>query len=158
MEIILPDRESLELLHDAVIAYSGGRNGIHKESLLLSSIGRPLTYADYNEDYDLDDICAVIIDSVARNHGFNDGSERTALLTAIYTYRVNGVHFDATEKMNMDFDELVMWVVNKKPTVTEIAGRLKELRKCHEGSWEGWTNMFMAFANAMRNSGNGKEQ
>lgn len=58
MEIILPDRESLELLHDAVIAYSGGRSGVNKESLLLSSIGRPLTYADYNEDYDLDDICA----------------------------------------------------------------------------------------------------
>lgn len=61
------------------------------------------------------------------------------------------------KKMNMDFDELVMWVVTQKPGVSEIASKLKELRKRHEGSWEGWANMFMAFANAMRKSGRSKE-
>ncbi len=149
MEIILPDRESIELLHEAVMMFSGGRPGIHSENLILSAIGRPLTHADYNEDFTLDEICAVLIDAIARNHGYNDGNKRTALMTAFYTYRMNGVHFKATEAMNVDFDELVMWVVNEKPTVKEITARLKELRVTHEGYQESWGPILAAFRKAM---------
>lgn len=157
MTIILPDRESLELLHEAVLMYSSGRPGVHSESLLLSAIGRPLTYADYNDEYTLDDICAVLIHSVATNHGFNDGNKRTALLTAFFTYRVNGVHFKATESMNIDFDELVMWVVRAKPTIERISSRLQKLREKHEGNEESWGSMFTAFASAMIKTGRKKE-
>lgn len=151
MTIVLPDRDSVELLHEAVLHYSGGKQGIHNEKLILSAIERPLTHTQYVKDYDLDTICALLIDSIARNHGFMDGNKRTALLTAIFTYRVNGVHFKATEAMNMDFDSLVMWVVNKKPSVEQIRKRLKKLRKIHQRSEESWGAMFTAFARAMVN-------
>lgn len=157
MTIVLPDRESVELLHEAAINYSGGKPGVHNEGLILSAIGRPITFASYNEAYDIDDICAILIDSIARNHGFSDGNKRTALLTAIFTYRVNGIHFKATEEMNADFDELVMWVVNSKPSVKKVSNRLKTLRKRHEGNEESWAAMFTAFRNAMLNSGKHKK-
>lgn len=149
MIIALPDRESIELLHEAVLSYSGGKAGVHDEKLILSAIQRPLAYVEYVDTYDLDTICALIIDSVARYHGYKDGNKRTALLMAIFTYRVNGVHFKATDQMNMDFDELVMWVVTKKPGIEEISTRLKQLRVLHEGTEEPWSAVFAAFKNAM---------
>jgi len=149
MTIALPDRESIELLHEAVLSYSGGRAGIHDEKLILSAIERPLTYVEYVDTYDLDTIGALIIDSVARYHGYRDGNKRTALLMAIFTYRVNDVHFKATKQMNVDFDELVMWVVTAKPGIDEISARLKELRKLHQGKEESWRTLFTAFKNAM---------
>lgn len=150
MNIILPDRESIELLHEAVLDYSGGKAGVHDEKLILGAIERPVTYVQFVDDYDLDTICALLIESVARNHGFKDGNKRTALLTAIFTYRVNDVYFVATEQMNKDFDALVMWVVIKKPSIERIAKRLKELRTLHEGSQETWGAVFAAFSQAMR--------
>jgi death-on-curing protein len=149
MTIALPDRESIELLHDAVLSYSGGRAGIHDENLIISAVERPLTYVEYVESYDLDTICALIIDSVARYHGYKDGNKRTALLMAIFAYRVNEVHFKATQEMNVDFDDLVMWVVIKKPGIDKISNRLKQLREIHEGNEEPWSAMFTAFRNAM---------
>jgi|GEM_PF-3347705 death-on-curing family protein len=145
MIISLPDRESLELLHEVALDLSGGKPGVHDEKMLLSAIERPLTYIQYIDKYDLDTVCALLIDSVARYHGFRDGNKRTALMTAIFTYRVNGVHFKATAQMNMDFDELVMWVVKKKPSIDKITERLCELRVLHEGNEETWSALFEAF-------------
>lgn len=149
MTIVLPDRESIELLHEAVLMYSGGKPGVHDEKLVLGAIERPLTYTQYVNEYDLDTICALLIDSVARNHGFRDGNKRTALLTAIFTYRVNGIYFIASKEMNEDFDELVMWVVNKKPSVQALTKRLKKLRSLYQGKKESWGALFGAFAKAM---------
>lgn len=84
MEIILPDRESVELVHDVALM-TGGLSGVHSENLIQAAVQRPITYIGYVDDYDLDTICAVLIESIARNHGFKDGNKRTALMTAIYT-------------------------------------------------------------------------
>ena len=148
MDIVLPDRESIELMHEAVLLYSGGKSGVHEEKLILSAIQRPATYVQYVDEYDLDTICALLIDSVARYHGYKDGNKRTALMTAIFTYKVNGVHFKATAAMNVDFDELVMWVVNSKPEIDEISDRLKSLRKLHEGNEETWAAVLAAFVSS----------
>ncbi len=133
MEILLPNREALELLHIAALV-TGGKEGVHDEKLLRGAIERPLTFVGYRKTYDVDTVCAVLIDSIARYHGFNDGNKRTALITGIYTYRLNGIHFTATEKMNNDFDDLVMWVVTRKPSIEKIEIKLKNLRQNHEGT------------------------
>lgn len=70
-------------------------------------------------------------------------------MIAFYTYRLNGVHFRATEDMNMGFDVLVMWVVTQKPTIKKIKLRLAELRTKHAGSQESWAPVLTAFKNAM---------
>lgn len=150
MSIILPDRETLDILHDAILWASGGKSGVHDEKLILSAIERPATYTQYVDDYDLDTICAVLIDSIARYHGFRDGNKRTALITTIFTYRINDVHFNATVDMNNDFDDLVMWVVTEKPDIPAVVDRLKELRKLHECEEQpSWWHILTAYKDAI---------
>lgn len=145
MTYILPDLESVELIHNTVLVFSVGRAGVHDKKLLQSAVNRPESYANYVEEYDLDTLCAVLIDSLARYHGFEDGNKRTALMAAIYTYKLNGVHFAVSQKMNEDFDKLVMWVVNDKPDIEEIRQKLKELRDLYEGKEQTWAAIFSAF-------------
>jgi death-on-curing protein len=149
MDLIrLPDQETVEGLHDIVLGVSGGKPGIHDINLVIAAVQRPQTYIQYDDEYDLDTICALLIDSIARNHGFKDGNKRTALLTAVFTYRINGVDFKATPKMNEDFDDLIMWVVLRKPPVDEIRIKLQQQRAKHEGAQESWINMLTAFVTA----------
>lgn len=149
MTYLLPDAETVELLHETVLVFSTGRPGIHAMNLIESAVKRPESYIQYVENYDLDTICALLIDSLARYHGFKDGNKRTALMTAIYTYKLNEIHFTASEQMNKDFDSLVMWVVQKKPEIDDIRKRLKELRELYEGKEkQSWRALLTAFANA----------
>lgn len=150
--IYIPVLDDVEELHEVVLLISGGKDGIHDRKLLISAIERPATYIGYQEEYDVDTICALLIDSLARYHGFRDGNKRTALMTAIWTYRLNDVHFTATDSMNTDFDNMVMWVVTEKPEIDDIASKLKELRKLYEcDSKANWRDIFTSFANAVKN-------
>lgn len=151
MNIILPDRETVDLLHEMVLDLTGGKPGVHDEKLIQGAIERPVTYVQYVDEYDIDTVCALLLDSIARNHGFRDGNKRTALLAAVFTYRVNKVHFRANDKMNTDFDDLVMWIVNSKPKIDKIVTKLKALRVLHEGKKDSWSTHFTAFSKAMRN-------
>jgi death-on-curing protein len=148
MTYILPDTESVELLHEVVLTFSSGKDGIHDYKLIESAVKRPESYTHYAGSYNLDTICALLIDSLARYHGFRDGNKRTALMTAIYTYKLNGVHFVASVEMNTAFDELVMWVVTKKPGVPDIYRRLEKLRSLYEGKEQNWGTILTAFVNA----------
>lgn len=133
MDIILPTPDMVLLAHEMVLDVSGGARGVHDENVLQAAIERPVTYVRYVDEYDVDTVCALLIDSIARNHGFRDGNKRTALLTAIFTYRMNKVTFVASSDMNIDFDDVVMWVVQQKPTIIEIETKLKIIRHKHEG-------------------------
>ena len=144
MNIILPDRETVDIVHEAVLAVSGGRPGVHNGQMIEKALTRPLTFTQYVDDYSLDTICALLIDSIARYHGFSDGNKRTALMTAIFTYRVNGVHFDSSEAMNRDFDELIMWVVTHKPDIADITEKLEQLRKVYAGREHAWSEILMS--------------
>lgn len=68
------------------------------------------------------------------------------MMTAIFTYRINGVHFKPTMTMNKEFDALVMWVVKKKPEIPEIEERLQKLRDKFEVATEQpIVNMLISF-------------
>ncbi len=108
-----------------------------------------MTFGQY-EDYDLDTVCAPLIDSIARNHGFRDGNKRTALMVALVTYRMNKVSFEATNRMNKDFDDTVMWVVQQKPAIREIEARLKQLRKIHVGKGSTYKDMMASLTNHLK--------
>ncbi|MFO0781622.1 MAG: type II toxin-antitoxin system death-on-curing family toxin [Candidatus Saccharimonadales bacterium] len=143
----IPTFELIVEIHEVVLEVSEGRPGIHVENDIRRASERPLTYINYVDEYDLDTICAILIDSIARYHGFEDGNKRTALMTAIFTYRANGVHFKATMLMNKRFDALVMWVVRKKPEIPEIEERLKKLRAEFEvSSGQPLNKMLTSFA------------
>jgi death-on-curing family protein len=127
MKVVLPIYEVIVTLHDTVLETSGGRPGIHNESAIHGAVARPKTYLGYNPDCDLHTVCAVLLDSIARNHGFKDGNKRTGLMTTLYTYRINGVYLKFNLMMNKDYEELVLWVVIQKPDIPETAKKLREL-------------------------------
>ena len=146
MNLVTPTFDMIVEMHEVVLQVSGGRQGIHVESDIHRAVERPLTYAHYVENYDIDTLCALLISSIARYHGFNDGNKRTALMTGIFTYRINNVHFKPTMTMNKDFDALVMWVVKKKPEIEAISDRLIKLRSKHEiPEAKSATSLFLAF-------------
>lgn len=151
MTIKLPDENVVIELHDIVLMVSPGRPGIHDMNQVHAAVQRPLTYTQYVSEYDLDTVCALLIDSIARNHGFKDANKRTSLMTAIFTYRVNDVHFKATTEMNIDFDNLIMWVVLEKPLIDEVIVRLRQLRNRHETDKASWKDIIRSFINAKIN-------
>jgi death on curing protein len=82
----LPTEGLIKHLHDAILEISGGRPGIRDETVIHAAINRPKTYLAYHDDYDLHTICAVILESISRNHGFVEGNKRTELMSALLTY------------------------------------------------------------------------
>jgi hypothetical protein len=48
-------------------------------------------------------------------------------MTALYTYRLNGYILRYTLFNNVEFEELALWVVNKKPPIRSITKKLKAL-------------------------------
>ncbi len=146
MELLVPSPEVIKMLHDVVIDISGGREGVLNPDTVEGFPHRPQTYMGYSGDNDLHTVCAVLIDSISRNHGFNDGNKRTSLMSALFTYTVNGVYLEMSLFMNKDYEELVLWVVLKKPSIDEIASRLKELAEKYQKTG------FEAIIERMKNS------
>lgn len=130
-EVLLPSFEVVVFLHDEVLKVTPGRPGVHDENLIRSAVSRPPTYMSYN-DSDLHTVCALLLDSIARYHGFNDGNKRTSLITVIFTYTVNGTYLEFDMFLNDDFEELVLWVVKEKPDIAEISSKLKALTEKYE--------------------------
>lgn len=48
-------------------------------------------------------------------------------MTAILTYELNGIALNMQADKSNEFEDLVLWVVNDKPHIPEIASRLEEL-------------------------------
>lgn len=127
MQIYLPIEAIIIELHDAILEISGGRKGVIKPGAISAAVHRPKTYLSYEENCDIHTVCAVLLDSIARNHAFADGNKRTGLLTVLFTYELNGIAVDRSADESGEFEELVLWVVNEKPSINEIADRLKML-------------------------------
>lgn len=128
----MPVYETVIELHDTILEVSGGRPGILNQNVIHAAIARPKTYISYHDDANLHTICAVLLDSLARNHAFVEGNKRTGLMTAILTYELNEVALRPSADSSKAYEELVLWVVQKKPTIEEIAQRLIELTAKHQ--------------------------
>jgi len=126
MQIKIPSYEVVLELHDIVLEESGGRKGVLHPNVIDGALGRPLNYMAY-ETHDLHTICSLLLDSLARNHAFVEGNKRTALITVLYTYRLNDVYLSFTDMTNEDFEKLVLWVVKSKPSIPKIEEKLKKL-------------------------------
>jgi death-on-curing protein len=133
-EILLPLYETIVGLHEVVLEISGGRRGIRDQKIIHAAVERPRQYISYVDNCDIHTVAAVLLDSVARNHAFIEGNKRTALLTAIYTYRTNGFYLEFGHFMNKDFEDLVLWVVLDKPSIPEIEKRIKKVAEKHKKS------------------------
>ena len=130
MQVYLPDLEVLLSLHDSIIEVSGGRSGVLNKGMAESAVYRPKTYLSYRPECDIHTVCAVLLDSIARNHAFADGNKRTSIFTVIFTYELNDIilHKDAYD----NFEELVLWLVKEKPGTEKLARELREIVETHQ--------------------------
>jgi death-on-curing protein len=134
MDFDIPEPDLVVRIHEVVLEFTNGLGGIPHPEYIEAAVYRPQNYLAYTDSCSLHDVCAVLLDSLARNHAFADGNKRTALLTMIFTYRINGVSLDASLLTNEEFEELVLWVVKEEPEIPQISARLTELVERHKSS------------------------
>lgn len=68
-------------IHDEAIYEFGGLPGIRDHGLLESALDRPRNLLAYEPGSSIFDLAASLCFGVAKNHPFNDGNKRTALLS-----------------------------------------------------------------------------
>lgn len=79
--------DTLLVIHDRVLAVSGGMSGVKDEGLLRS----PLEFIADDDYYPtLAKKLTHLVHSLIKNHGFNDGNKRTALAAGALLLMLNG--------------------------------------------------------------------
>jgi len=89
------------LLHEQVLSFGGGENGIINQGLLESAVNAPqATYGGKHLNSFPFEMAAAYLVSFARNHAFQDGNKRIAWAVASIFLRMNGfdVEFPTTEE------------------------------------------------------------
>ncbi len=75
-----------------------GPDGLRDRGLLESAVARPQASAGGEDAYrDVHSKAAALFHSVASNHAFVDGNKRTAVLSVVVFYGLNGYEFDADD-------------------------------------------------------------
>lgn len=112
------DLAILCFVHDQIIEASGGSKGFHDQRLVESALARPNQSVGGEGAYsDIFMKAAALLDSIANNHGFRDGNKRTAMAAAVLYLHGNDVEIRFT---NEEYEEIMLHVVNDKPSVLEI--------------------------------------
>lgn len=109
------------VLHDYVLARTGGSSGLRDEGLLESALSRPFNRWSYEGVEDVRDLAATYGVGLAKNHPFIDGNKRAAFLALGVFLELNGWMLTATDddaiatfyavaSSQMDEDALAAWV------------------------------------------------
>jgi death-on-curing protein len=86
----------IDVIHDMQLAEHGGALGVRDRGLLDSALNRPRNLLAHGEA-DLCALAAAYAYSIAKNHPYVEGNERTTFLAAYTFLRVNQVTLVATE-------------------------------------------------------------
>ena len=129
MEFRLPDFQLVVDIHDIVVAEFGGLKGLPHPEHIEAAIKRPENYMSYSENCDIHLVAALILDSLTRYHAFADGNKRTALMSMLFIYNLNGIELKFSLLTNEKFEKLVLEVVKNKPSILIIQNQLKKLIK-----------------------------
>lgn len=98
------DQELILLLHDDILAATGGASGIRDEGLLASALARPLNRFAYEGVTDILELAATYAVGISSSHPFVDGNKRAAFMALGLFLEDNGRSLtaqpdDATEMM-----------------------------------------------------------
>ena len=125
MLVLLPSEEYIREIHQIIVDEFNDEDGeLHPEVVGLA-LERAKTYINY-EECNLHKVFAVVLDTLANKHPFLDGNKRTALITTISAYKLNGVELSYQHVAQDDFVNLMLWVVDRKidKTIDDIAEKL----------------------------------
>ena len=88
--------ETIIAIHQRQIAEHGGSEGLRDEGLLASALARPQNLFAYGQPRpDLAALTAAYAYGLARNHPFDDGNKRVALVAARTFLLLNGANLEA---------------------------------------------------------------
>ena len=112
-------------IHNQVVAAFGGLPGVRDAGLLQSAIAAPQATAFGASPFaDLIEVAAAYLFYLCRNHPFNDGNKRVAMVSAIVFLRLNGIEpapdSDAWEALLLD-------VASSQLDRTQTTNRLRAL-------------------------------
>lgn len=102
---------------------------VHRIDLLDSAVTRPQNAAAY-EGADLLAQAATLLWGLVRNHPFQDGNKRTALVSAVAFLDINGYRLDMSDDEKF---ELVVGIANAGLTVEQTADELRPRLRPREG-------------------------
>lgn len=112
-------------IHDRMLAVGGGRGGIHDFTLLHSAVERPK--AQFGGKFLYPSLwlaAAALLQSLVKNHPFEDGNKRTAYFSAVRSLRKNGYLLELETA-----GEIVRFMVKvdtANMTIKQIAAWLKK--------------------------------
>jgi death-on-curing protein len=110
-------------LHARLIAETGGSHGVRDLGMLQSAIARPHASFDGVDLYpDLFSQAAALLDTLARNHPFVDGNQRTAIATAALFLRSNSHRLTAS---NQEVVSFMMAVAQREISLEAMTGWLR---------------------------------
>ena len=85
-------------IHDEAIYEFGGLAGIRDLSLLESVLDRPRNLLAYKPRSSIFELAATLCIGIAKNHPFNDGNKRTALLATRAFLYLNGQELEPSQQ------------------------------------------------------------
>ena len=101
-------------IHDEAIYEFGGRAGIPDAGLLESALDRPRNLLAYEPQLSVFRLAATLCVGIAKNHPFNDGNKRTALLATRAFLYLNGQELEPSQA-----DEVATLVAVADGSLTE---------------------------------------
>jgi death-on-curing protein len=89
-------------LHERLLAFHGGAEGVRDRGLLQSALARAKQLAAYGESADIVAMATACTAGVVKNHPFLDGNKRTGFVAGVLFLELNGLRFTATESAAAD--------------------------------------------------------
>jgi death-on-curing protein len=89
-------------IHDEVLYEFGGLPGIRDRGLLESALDRPRNALGCEPASSIFRLAAMLCLGLAKNHPFNDGNKRTALLTTRAFLYLNGQLFEPPQEEEVE--------------------------------------------------------
>jgi death-on-curing protein len=119
--------EEIIILHDKLLATTGGVPGLINVGLLESAIeNSKATYAGHDLFPDLESKCAAITYSLIQNHPFADGNKRLGAFALLMTLELNGQHLTATDE---ELEKVIMMVARSDMTRDDLENWLRQTLK-----------------------------
>ena len=113
------------IIHEIVIEKFGGKYGVRDMDLLDSAIQRTNATIDGKDLYpNVVDKASAIIESIVKNHPFNDGNKRVGYILMRLTLLKSNIDIVAKEddkyefvmkiaEGKLNFNEIKLWIENK---------------------------------------------
>ena len=120
--MIILTKDQIVLLHEQLVAETGGSAGIRDEKLLESAIYSPLqSFGDIDLFPTIAEKAARLGFGLIRNHAFIDGNKRIGAHAMLVFLAVNGIDVEYTQKElsdiiiqvasgEKDYSDLLIWL------------------------------------------------